>query len=194
MSLKSHMFFHVSEAIAVLENEVSEAEGANCLRMCTVTEVEAAVKQPALIGSPVIRYIDNVWKRVTTTSTSHSTVDNFFEFGRNCSIDVNCGSRRVDSGILNVCSGRCLTSWLALERWSIKHRLQGVSCVAYRGLTSSSTCPPDVRIGLCQLSNHLWWLLMYPLMTQPRRPEHKHFWTGWRWTARVRQTTNMIAH
>ena len=46
MSLKSQGIFHISEAFAVLENAFSEAEGVNCLRRCTVAEVEATARQP----------------------------------------------------------------------------------------------------------------------------------------------------
>ena len=80
MSLRNQKVSNVSEAFAVLEKAVSEARGDNCLRKCTVAEVEATAKQPALIGSPVIKYVDDAIQRVTTTSTNQSTIEAFFEF------------------------------------------------------------------------------------------------------------------
>ena len=49
-------------------------------RKCSVADVEATAKEPALIGSPVVRYTDDAIQGVTTAASSQSKIEASFDF------------------------------------------------------------------------------------------------------------------
>ena len=59
---------------------INEAIADHRLRRCTLMEVEATAKEPALIGCPVVRYTDDAIQRVTTAASSQTMIEASFDF------------------------------------------------------------------------------------------------------------------
>ena len=94
MSLKKQTVSNVSEAFAVLEQVINEATADHRLRRCTVAEVEATAKEPALIGSPVVKYTDDAMQEVTTAASSQSMIETSFDFA-----NIHHGGEHLGSSV-----------------------------------------------------------------------------------------------
>ena len=95
MFLKNQTVSNVSEAFAVLEQVISKVTADHRLRRCTVADVEATVKEPALIGSPVVRYTDDAIQGVTTAASSQSIIEGSFDFG-----NTHNGGKHLETAVL----------------------------------------------------------------------------------------------